>query len=387
MRYPPAVLCLALACGTASAEEGFRYPVGKKGGAELRFIDTVPVLTVRGTPAQMGAAVGALALKPGSRLLDYPRDLLKLRRVDLLWNTFVGSGRTMYKQFPEAYKEEVEAMLWAAHADRDLVIAGNTFFDLKKVFACSAVAVGKERSGTGGPLLGRNLDYPSLGYVQHYSLVTVYRPDGKKAFASVGFPGVVGVLSGMNQDGLSLGVLEVFETRRGESTFDVKGTPYALCLRRVLEEAATIDEAVEVLGKLRRTTTINVAIADRSGVAVLEVSPKRVVNRLPEAHVCVTTNHFRSPELKAERLTNANRTLERFARLGELRKDKEQVRPEDLRKRLDAVNLGTLTLQTMVFEPATLRLHLSIGHVPASGRPLKRVDLAELLRPEARDRR
>ena len=381
MRYPPALLCLVLACGMVRAEEPFRYPVGKRGDAELRYIDKIPVLTVRGTPAQMGSAVGALALKPGARLLNYPRDLLKLRRVDLLWNTFVGSGRTMFKHFPEAYKEEAEAIIEAAHADRDLVIAGNTFFDLKKVFACSAVAVGKDRSATGGPLLARNLDYPSLGYVQHYSLVTVYRPTGKKAFASVGFPGVVGVLSGMNEDGLALGVLEVFETKEGESTFDVKGIPYALCLRRVLEEAATIDEAVAVLDKLRRTTTINVAIADRTGVAVLEVSPKRVVKRLPEANVCVTTNHFRSRELKAARLTNANRTLERFAKLEEMRKNKVLVRPEDLRKQLDAVNLGTLTLQTMVFEPATLRLHLSIGRVPASGGPLVKVDLAGLLHP------
>ena len=50
------------------------------------------------------------------------------------------------------------------------------------------------------------------------------------------------------------------------------------------------------------------------------------------------------------------------------------------------MNLGTLTLQTMVFEPATLRLHLSIG-ASRVGRPLKRIDLADLLRPEARDRR
>ena len=233
----------------------------------------------------MGAAVGKLALKPAARVLDYPRDLLKLRRVDLLWNTFLASGRTMFKQFPAATRRRLEAMVKAARADRDLVVAGNTFFDLKKVFACSAVAVGKERSATGGPLLARNLDYPSLGLHPPLQPGDGLPARGKKAFASVGFPGLVGVLSGMNEDGLALGVLEVFETKDGESYFDVKGIPYALCLRRVLEEAATIDEAVKVLGKLRRTTTINVAIADRSGVAVLEVSPKRVVKRPPRRRV------------------------------------------------------------------------------------------------------
>ena len=387
MRNATALLCLALTCGPLRAEEKFRYPAGKLGDAELRYVNSIPVLTVGGTPAEMGTGVGTLALKPGARLLDYPRDLLKLRRVDLLWNTFLSSGRTMFKQFPSAYQEEMEAMVKAVPADRDLLIAGNTFFDLKKVFACSALGIDKERSATGGPLLARNLDYPSLGYLQHYSLVSVYRPKGKKAFASVGFPGLVGVLSGMNEDGLCLGVLEVYELKDGESYFDIKGTPYALCLRQVLEEAATIDEAIKVLGKLRRTTTINLAVADRSGVAVLEISPKRIVKRSPDEGVCVTTNHFRSPELKTARLTNANRTLERFARLEEVRKGTAKVAPEDLRKQLDAVNLGTLTLQTMVFEPKTLRLHLSIGSLPASSQPLRHVDLADLLRPKAIDRR
>ena len=49
--------------------------------------------------------------------------------------------------------------------------------------------------------------------------------------------------------------------------------------RRVLEEARTIDEAVKLLDKCRRTSTINVAIADTSEVAVLEVSPGHVVKR------------------------------------------------------------------------------------------------------------
>ena len=147
MRYPPALLCLVLTCGLVSGEEKFRFPVAKQGDAELRFINSIPVLTVQGTPAEMGSAIGALAVKPGSRLLGYPRDLLKHRRVELLWNTFLGSGRTMYKQFPSDYQEEIEAMAKSAGADRDLLIAGNTFFDLKKVFACSALLAAPSGDG------------------------------------------------------------------------------------------------------------------------------------------------------------------------------------------------------------------------------------------------
>lgn len=371
----------------ARADSPFRFPAGKHSDkAELKYVGNIPLLRVTGSPEEIGTSVGRLALEPGSRVLGYPRELLKLRKVDALWGYFKASGRSLYKQFPDEYRDELEALAKSARADRDLVIAGNTFFDLKKAFACSAIVLQAERSATGRPVLARNLDYPSLGYIHQYSLVTVYRPRGKLAFASVGFPGLVGVLSGMNEAGLALGVLEVFDSKEGETYFDGKGVPYALCLRRVLESARTIDEAKTILEKCRRTTTINVAIADRREGAVLEVSPRRVVKRKPAKGVCVTTNHFCAAEHKARKPANIDRTFERYARLEEVVKAEARLTPDDLRKHLDAVNLGMLTLQTMVFEPATLRLHLAIGKVPASKMKLERIDLAPLLRPVA-DRR
>ncbi|MFO0876935.1 MAG: C45 family peptidase [Gemmataceae bacterium] len=365
----------------------FQFPEGKvAAGAQLQYLGKVPVLTVEGTREEMGSAVGRLALKPGSRVLEYPRDLLVLRKVDYLWAYFKGAGKALYRNFPADARTELEAIARAAGVDRDLVICGNTFFDLKKVFACSALLVEGSRSSTGGPLLARNLDYPSLGYIHEYSLVTVYRPRGKLAFASVGFPGLVGVLSGMNEAGLAVGVLEVFDAREGQSNFDRSGIPYGLCLRQVLEEARTIPEACKVLERLKRTTTINVAIADRHTVGVLEVSPGKVVLRSSLDGMCVTTNHFCSGDLKAKKPANINKTFERFAELERLRKVETRQSPDLLRQRLDAVNLGSLTLQTMVFEPQALRLHLAMGKVPSSALPLQTLDLTPLLRGKS-DRR
>jgi len=42
------------------------------------------------------------------------------------------------------------------------------------------------------------------------------------------------------------------------------------------------------------------------------------------------------------------------------------------------VNLGGLTVQTMIFEPATLKLHLAIGSCPSSALPMKELDLKPL---------
>jgi hypothetical protein len=380
--YPLAALVLGcLAPAALPGAEPFRFPEGRLGAnAELKYCGGLPVLVLGGTPEEMGRAAGVLALKPGARVLDYPRELLKMHNADGLWGVFVKTGNGMLRQFPADSRKELEAMARAAEVARDPVVAGNTFFDLKKVFACSALLVTKGRSATGGPLLARNLDYPSLGYVQHYSLVTVYRPAGKHAFASVGFPGLVGCLSGMNDTGLSLAVLEVFDVKAGEPSFNPRGIPYALCIRKVLEECSTIGEAQKVLDGLPRTCMINLAVADRSGVAVFEVTPGHVVRRAPEGDTCACTNHFCSAALKPARPVDVMRTFGRFASLERVRSRPDPVRPEDLRRELDAVNLGDLTLQTMVFEPATLRLHLSAGTLPASRGPLRTLDLAPLLK-------
>src|SRR5262249_57668039 len=128
--------------------------------------------------------------------------------------------------FPRYYRRELEAMARASQVERDRLVAGNTLFDLKKLIACSALLVEPWRSASGGPLLGRNLDYPSLGYAHEYSLVTVYRPAGKHAFVSIGFPGLVGCLSGMNDAGLAVAVLEVFPVQAGQPPFPSSRFPH-----------------------------------------------------------------------------------------------------------------------------------------------------------------
>src|SRR5438874_10648855 len=46
------------------------FPEGKSGTGELRYRNGLPVLTVSGTPEEIGAAAGALGLKPGRRIAD-----------------------------------------------------------------------------------------------------------------------------------------------------------------------------------------------------------------------------------------------------------------------------------------------------------------------------
>jgi predicted choloylglycine hydrolase len=290
----------------------------------------------------------------------------------------VKTGNAMVAQFPADYRKELEVAAKAAGINRDLLVLGNTMFDIKKMAGCSTLIINPERSATGAPLLGRNLDFPTLGYLHKYSLVIVCRPKGKHAFAAVSFPGLIGVLSGMNDAGLALATLEVYSTRDGSANFNSKGVPYALCYRKILEECTTVAQAEKLLRSMKRTTLMNLAVCDKKGGAVFEITPKSVVVRRPEKGICPCTNHFRTRGLAT------NMRCERYAAL-EKCAEMKKVDLATIAKKLDAANQDKMTLQTMIFEPGSLTLHLAIGKCPTSKLPLKKLDLGPLLKKSKKE--
>ena len=140
-----------------------------------------------------------------------------------------------------------------------------------------------------------------------------------------------------------------------------------------------IGEAEKLLRSMERTTMLNLAVCDRHDSVVLEMTPKTVVARHGSDGICVCTNHFRSPELAVDFLT----ACRRYRILSQARSmDKLDV--ADVAEKLNEVNLGPLTVQTMIFEPAALKLHLAIGARPSSSQPMKLLELAPLFQPQGK---
>jgi predicted choloylglycine hydrolase len=175
----------------------------------------------------------------------------------------------------------------------------------------------------------------------------------------------------MNDAGLALAVHEVFFARDRSLMFDPHGVPYLLAFRRILEECATVEEAEQLLRSIPRTTRLNLAVCDRRCGAVVEFTPKTLVVRRGEDGICACANHFCSEELATLAFQFRYRRLLQIASLA-------RISLEDVAAKMHDVNLGRLTIQTMVFEPAPLVVHLAFGALPASGLPLKRLELAPL---------
>jgi len=368
-----AVTCLITAAAAAqdAAERPFREARYEKG--ELKYISDLPVLIVEGTPAEIGRQKAALTGDVTRQLAVYPQKLLKRLGREDQWPKVVEMGHALVPQFPADVREELRAFAEKAGMSREEGIVANTLIDTyRNGFGCSSLIVEADRSTTGGPLFGRNLDFHSLGLLEKYSLVTVHRPKGKHAFAAIGFPGLFGCLSGMNDAGLALAVHEVFLSKDRSPMFNPKGTPYALCFRRILEECTTVEEAEKLLRSCERTTKLSLVVCDRHEGAVLEMTPNTVAFRCGEDGICACTNHFRTKELAAFPLCRRYNILLRNGA-------QEALGIADVAKALHEVNQGRLTAQTMIFEPEPLVLHLAIGACPSSAQPLRRLELKPLL--------
>ena len=368
-----APLVLFLVPLLAPAAEPFRYTEGTHGPGRLQYINGLPVLTVAGTPEEIGEQVAVLTATPLQRLVKYPRETLDNLRIGFLMPQLIKVSNAMLPQFPPDHRRELEAMAKRAGVPMDLAVLGNTLPDILKTTGCSTVIVEPTRSAVKGPLFGRNLDNYNLGFLHDYSLVTVYRPNGKHAFVAIGFPGMVGCVSGMNDAGLALATLEVYSSKDGAPRLAPKGVPYLLTYRRVLEECTTVAEAEKVLRSLERTTMNNLAICDPHGGAVFEITSRSLVIRRPEEDICCCTNHFRTAELATDNRCQRYDILSTCRRL-------PRIDVAEIAKKLHAANQGEDTLQTMIFEPASLKLHLAIGKPPSSARPMKTLDLASLLK-------
>ncbi len=362
------------ACGAAAREIPlYPYQPGSFGPASLQYINRLPVLVVEGNPEQLGVQQAKLTGAAAREVVKFPQALLERLGLGGQADRLMEESRALVPQIPPDHLRELEAFARTAGIDRDLLLALNTLVDsYRATLACSSIAVDPPRSATGGALLGRNLDFVNLGYLPRYSLVVVTRPAGKHAFVSVGFPGMLGCLSGMNDAGLALAVHEVFNSKDRAPLFNREGVPYMFCFRRVLEECATVEEAERLVRRLPRSTLLNLALCDRQGGAVLEITPRNVVLRRNETGICACTNHFRSETLGTWNLSWRHLLLRRANSI-------QRLSIDDIRRKLHQVNLGPLTMQTMIFETEPLVLHLAIGACPSSALPLQPVELRPLL--------
>jgi isopenicillin-N N-acyltransferase like protein len=326
----------------------------------------IPLHTFSGGPEELGSAY-ARALGPTIRVLlkDYLKKFLQPQAYDLA----LSAGKLFEKFFPADYWKELVAVAKEAGLPQDEMLLGNVFLDLVPIAMCSTITVSPQASQDNLPRMGRNLDFPGLGVAEKQSVVVFYKPKGRNAFASVTWPGLLGVLSGMNEHGLCVANMEV--PRR---LHPASGVPCMYLYRLLLERCKTVDEAIDLLKQSQRNTANNLMLIDAQGTrAVAEIRPDDVaVRRAPADKPLISTNHQRGADLATP---GRCRRYDALARLSTAQWGKIDV--PAIERMLNAAS-ASLTIQSMVFEPTTRKLFLSAGPKAATG-PFYEIDVRKEL--------
>ena len=175
-------------------------------------------------------------------------------------------------------------------------------------------------SGSGAaasPILARAFDFDVHDVFDESKAVFFVAGDGKIPFASVAWPGLVGVVSGMNREGVAA---VVHGARAGPTR--TTGEPVVHELRRVLESARTTEEAVRALGETEPLVSHIVVVSDAAGrAASVERIPGSPPFVRPLGERDVVTNHLEGPsqsDPKNLRVRETSSTLPRRARGDEL---------------------------------------------------------------------
>ncbi len=135
---------------------------------------------------------------------------------------------------------------------------------------CTIFGAWGDASEQGRTVFARVLDFPWMPTLMQNSVLTLYEPatEGSRPFASLGWAGYIGGLTGMNASGLTFG-----ETTLTGRSATILGVPFFLLCRQVLQFSADVVEALDLVEGSPRTTGYSMLIMDpASGGVVVEES-------------------------------------------------------------------------------------------------------------------
>ena len=187
------------------------------------------------------------------------------------------------------FHDEVRCLAEKAGGDWRGITLANVIYDLALMAAgCSTIAV----PTPSGPVLARNMDWaPEELLAQASYLIRAIR-GGRLEYAHAGWPGAIGVVTGLSSCGFAV-ALNAVQCPEGTARL---GYPVLLHLRRVLEDAADFNSAVQMLSEqhLAAPCLLTVVGVTNDERVVIERTPKRHGHRRAEdSKPLVVTNHYR----------------------------------------------------------------------------------------------
>nr|WP_294781949.1 C45 family peptidase [uncultured Flavobacterium sp.] len=305
-------------------------------------------LYVEGDPLEIGLTTGALTdslLKKQQRIFfskitDFVPSKFqqKILRQFLKW-----FNRKLYLNVPNEYQTEIYGVSQYTsnefdniapqyqrglylHAAHDI---GHALQDMALV-GCSSFAAWNEKSEDGNLILARNFDFYVNDAFAENKIIAFIKPEIGNPFMMVTWPGMIGAVSGMNLEGLTVTI----NASKSKIPLSAK-TPISILTREILQHAKNLDEAIAIAKKRKVfvSESIMVGSANDNKAILIEVSPNKMdVYDVPNTEQLICSNHFQGEAFVAdkrnlEQIANSHSEY-RYERMQELLSENPKVNPK-----------------------------------------------------------
>ncbi len=210
------------------------------------------------------------------------------------------------------------------HAAHDIGHALNDY----SMVGCTSFALKNNKTKDGKLLIGRNFDFFVGDEFAKEKLILFLKPTSGYGFVSYSWAGFTGVVSGLNEKGLSVTI----NASKSDLPTASK-TPISILAREILQYAKNIDEAISIAKKRQTFVSETLLIGSKiDGKSILiEKSPTKTGVLAVDTDEMICSNHYQSDvfihdEINVENIQKSDSRY-RFARVKELLAGKYLLTP------------------------------------------------------------
>ena len=248
---------------------------------------------------------------------------------------------------------------------------------------CCSIAA-SNAGPAGGKIFGRNFDYPNgsaiiihtMPYKGYESVSTSYpyfvtnelwwKPTGNISDDAVSLGLIYAPLDGLNEKGLYMSILQLDEESTNQTDPNKKDVQTTVAVRYILDNADSVDEALEILRNFNMHNVFNTAyhyaIADNTGKSVVV---EYINNEMKvKENVKVVTNHYLTDNVAKPLPDESSNSLTRYnAAYNAGEAVNWNMTPEQMRNALKAAkaihdpsDTSIVSIWSAVYEPSVKKI-------------------------------
>jgi isopenicillin-N N-acyltransferase like protein len=185
------------------------------------------------------------------------------------------------------------------HAAHDIGHALNDY----AMVGCTSFSAKGEYTEDGSLLSGRNFDFYMGDEFAREKVLTIMKPEKGHGYVSYSWAGLMGVVSGMNEKGISVTI-----NAAKSKLPTVSKTPISIVVRAILQYASNLDEAVEIAKAhdVFVSETIMVSSGSEKRTILIEKAPHDMAVHESQESLIICSNHYQSEKFRNEDFNISN---------------------------------------------------------------------------------